>query len=425
MRNEIKSQVEEIKTAELKYLSDKSKQNKQQLEFYIDELLRDIDVNNAEENTYILSNILPITSKLSPFGLGLSNQLLESPRMKVSKSIWSILINKNLIKKSNTKPVDYEISPYNKKLEKIFKNIVLDDDLRISLTGINYEDGTATGTNANNLLHIVSKNKNEPSYNGNYYLYSDIEQTYLKLKKKYADLPNSINEYYELKGNIGQKFPDWKRVIPNGYHFYKEFDLDYLNGIVLTIYENNLTNPITNIVAFEFDTEDGKFHIGLSAELLSQLCESLIMAGENMVKFYFSSSSKAVVVLNRNLKFPSSNYEDFFMENNFGLIMPVLINLDKDNIQEDLMNYPFIKYNTTYDFDIRIGDSPSYNLIEGENKPNSKKEAETQAKTESKADLYHRLIEGYELALEIENDKKKIKIYNDLIEGYELALELE
>ena len=289
MRNEIKFQVEEIKTAELKYLSDKSKQNKQQLEFYIDELLRDIDVNNAEENTYILSNILPITSKLSSFGLGLSNQLLESPRMKVSKSIWSILINKNLIKKSNTKRVDYEISPYNKKLEKIFKNIVLDDDLKISLTGINYEDGTATGTNANNLLHIVTKNKNEPSYNGNYYLYSDIEQKYLKDKKKYKDVPNSINEYYELTGNIGQKFPDWKRVIPNGYHFYKEFDLDYLNGIVLTIYENNLTNPITNIVAFEFDTEDGKFHIGLSAELLSQLCESLIMAGENLVKFYFSS----------------------------------------------------------------------------------------------------------------------------------------
>ena len=113
------------------------------------------------------------------------------------------------------------------------------------------------------------------------------------------------------------------------------------------------------------------------------------------------------------------------MDNNFGLIMPVLINLDKDNIQEDLMNYPFIKYNNTYDFDIRIGDSPSYNLIEGENKPNSKKEVKTEAKTESKADLYHRLIEGYELALEIETDKKKIKMYNDLIEGYELALELE
>jgi hypothetical protein len=31
----------------------------------------------------------------------------------------------------------------------------------------------------------------------------------------------------------------------------------------------------------------------------------------------------------------------------------------------------------------------------------------------------------YELALELETDEEKIKMYNDLIEGYQLALELE
>ena len=98
--------------------------------------------------------------------------------------------------------------------------------------------------------------------------------------------------------------------------------------------------------------------------------------------------------------------------------MPVM--LDESSVKEGL-NYPLIKYNDTYDFDIRIGVSPSYNLIQGENKTNSKKET----KTESKSDTYRQLIEGYELALEIETDKKKIRMYNDLIEGYELALELE
>jgi hypothetical protein len=43
----------------------------------------------------------------------------------------------------------------------------------------------------------------------------------------------------------------------------------------------------------------------------------------------------------------------------------------------------------------------------------------------SKAELYNQLIEGYELALELETDEEKIKMYNDLIEGYQLALELE
>ena len=98
--------------------------------------------------------------------------------------------------------------------------------------------------------------------------------------------------------------------------------------------------------------------------------------------------------------------------------MPVY--LDAGSVNESY-NQPIIKYNDTYDFDIRVGISPSYNLIQGENKTNAVKET----KTESKSDLYRQLIEGYELALEMETDKKKIKMYNDLIEGYELALELE
>jgi Mg2+ and Co2+ transporter CorA len=43
----------------------------------------------------------------------------------------------------------------------------------------------------------------------------------------------------------------------------------------------------------------------------------------------------------------------------------------------------------------------------------------------SKSEMYNQLIEGYELALEIEMDEAKIKLYQDLIEGYQLALELE
>jgi hypothetical protein len=43
----------------------------------------------------------------------------------------------------------------------------------------------------------------------------------------------------------------------------------------------------------------------------------------------------------------------------------------------------------------------------------------------SKSNMYQGLIEGYELSLEIENNKQKIKMYRDLIEGYQLALELE
>jgi hypothetical protein len=142
------------------------------------------------------------------------------------------------------------------------------------------------------------------------------------------------------------------------------------------------------------------------------------MAGERMVNFYFIDPRRGIVIMNQQIKFPKIAKEDFYMKNNFGLAMPVM--LDESSVKEGV-NYPLIKYNDTYDFDIRIGISPSYNLIQGENKTNATKET----KKESKADLYRQLIEGYELALEMETNKKKIQMYNDLIEGYELALELE
>jgi hypothetical protein len=51
--------------------------------------------------------------------------------------------------------------------------------------------------------------------------------------------------------------------------------------------------------------------------------------------------------------------------------------------------------------------------------------AEIEVEQVSKAQMYQDLIEGYELALELESDQEKIQLYNDLIEGYQLAMELE
>ena len=43
----------------------------------------------------------------------------------------------------------------------------------------------------------------------------------------------------------------------------------------------------------------------------------------------------------------------------------------------------------------------------------------------TKTELYNQLIQGYEIALEVEEDEEKIKLYKELIEGYQIALELE
>jgi hypothetical protein len=376
MRNEIKSQIEAIKDSQLKYSSDKSKENKKELEYLINEVYNELVSGTAnkeeiEENTYIISNVLPIEIKSLNGSWYISSILLEIPQIELNKSIWSILINNNLIKKSTAKSVDYNISPFSIGLDKIFKKIVSQDDLNPKMQGINYEDGTATGTDAHKLLHIVADNNSQINYetNGNYWMVSDLRKVYDKF-----ETDKSFGEYYDEVGEIDQKFPKWLPIVPQDYEFYKSFDLDYLNSILLTLYKNKVTNGTTNAVAFVFDTKDGQFYIGLNAELLSDLCESMIMAGERMVNFYFSAPTRAVVIMNQQIKFPKKANEDFYMKNNFGLIMPVM--LDESSVNESY-NQPIIKYNDTYDFDIRIGASPSYNLIQGGNKTNAVKENKT------------------------------------------------
>jgi hypothetical protein len=422
MRNEIKSLIEKIKDAELKYNSNKSKENKKELESRMNDAYRELVRGSAnkeeiEENTYIISNLLPIELRAFNGSWYLSSLLLEIPQVELNKSVWGMLVKNNLLKKSNAKPIYYTISPYCEGIDKIYQKIVPNPDVisQERLQGVNFQDNTATGTDAYKLLHLVAENNKQKTFNkdGNYFLYSNIKKTYDKLKPK-----ETLKSFYEKRGEIEEKFPNWLAITPHDYEFYKSFDLDYLNSVLLTLNKNKLVNTETRSIAFEFDTKDGVFHIGLNAELLSELCESMIMAGQRIVNFYFSSPFRAVVIINDKIKFPKKADEDFYMKNTFGLIMPV--QLDESSVNEGA-NFPKIKYNDTYDFDIRIGISPSYNLIQGEGKTNSKKET----KTESKADLYRELIEGYELALEIETDKKKIKMYNDLIEGYELALELE
>jgi len=417
MRNEIKSLVEKIKDLELQYKSDKSLATKKQLQFLIDEVLREVDKENAEENTYIIQNILPIYTNIFG-GYQMSSMILEE-QAKVSKSIWSILLKNNLVKKSNAKALDYKINPKDKDLEKIFKNIVGTDDLRPLMTGLSFEGNFVTGTDAHKLFHLEGERVGDFK-DGTYKLISKVEKNY---SKSALDATFTFDEYYKKFSELDGKYPNYIYVIPKSYIHKKTIDLHYLNDVLKTILKNKLTNPVTNNVVFEFDTEGGVFRIGFNAEFLSDSCESLIMAGENLVDFYFSSPSRAIVILSKDKEFPIEyNADTFFRNNTFCLIMPIMISDSyRTEFQEvELNGFPLIKYNDVYDFDIKIGNSPSYNLIQGENKTNTKKET----KTESKQDLYKQLIEGYELALEMETNKEKIKMYQDLIEGYKLLLDL-
>jgi hypothetical protein len=314
MREEIKKLVENIKDSELKYDLNKGKEYKKELEFLIDELFREIENDNSEENTYILSNVFPIITKQFSRGFGIAEMLYERKKIELNKSVWSILIEKNLLRSYSVKSLNYEINPKNENLQKIFKNIVSDDDNRPILEGIDFQNNTATGTDAHKLLHIVGK-KVGKFKNGTYKLYSDIVKEY---SKGILQGTLSFEQYYEKNSLIDGKYPMWIKVIPHDYYFFKTFDLMFLNNIVNNILKNKLVNPITKSIAFEFENKNEKFNIGVNAEFLSQICECMLMSGHSSVNFFFSSSpSKGIFIMDEKLKFPKK-HEDKFFEENYG-----------------------------------------------------------------------------------------------------------
>jgi len=114
---------------------------------------------------------------------------------------------------------------------------------------------------------------------------------------------------------------------------------------------------------------------------------------------------------------------DIFEEDGEYIVYTALENADGDIVSDD---EDTMSEQAVIDFYIKNNDKISEEFYDDE----VQDEEEiipviTEIQETSKLQMYNDLIEGYELALELESDEEKIQLYNDLIEGYQLAMELE
>lgn len=114
---------------------------------------------------------------------------------------------------------------------------------------------------------------------------------------------------------------------------------------------------------------------------------------------------------------------DIFEEDGEYIVYTALENADGDIVSDD---EDTMSEQAVIDFYIKNNDKISEEFYDDEVQDEEEIiPSTTEIQEISKLQMYNDLIEGYELALELESDEEKIQMYNDLIEGYQLAMELE
>jgi DNA repair protein RadC len=257
---------------------------------------------------------------------GSAKDLLSSRAGKVAKKEKSL----NL-KAYNVPSVPYAINPLNEGLDEIFQDIIGKDEVRERINGVNFVENTATGTDAQKLLHLVGKREGKFK-DGNYYLFSTMENEWSK--NKFLSKEMSVAEYYKQRSLIEERFPNWIPIVYDSFDYKQEFNLPTLYDVVNSLVVSKLLNKENNAIIIELNTKDGAYQIGFNAKIFLSVIKSLMMAGITDATGYFRLPYNGVTILDSSLKFPNKNKRDeFFTENSFGLVMPIMLP-DEETLEE-------------------------------------------------------------------------------------------
>jgi hypothetical protein len=207
---------------------------------------------------------------------------------------WSKVpsIFKNITK---TKKVPFINNPIDKGLETIIQPYLYkdDDNVRPSLTGVNFDENGITATNA--LILITLPYPNE-KYNGVY----DIN----KVKKTNPSQPLLINEAYAK----------YENVIPKKEDAGTSYLVDIYKLLQYTKTAVNYTNQTTFQVVFRYGDDN---QIGLNAKYLITTLTTLLKLGHKEVYAFISYPSRGVIFT------PNKNYE--LGSDEILLTMPTLV----------------------------------------------------------------------------------------------------
>jgi hypothetical protein len=280
---------------------------------------------------------------------------------------------------------------------------------------------------------VYNANKWKGAYRG----FGRVKENLKILGIEFEEIPQAIDLINEEKERIKQELANINQQFPvklQEYTLAKEERLVIQPTIEQRVGEFAEYNYILNEVVPTFDMDRAKvvevpfekLEIKPNVELIEKQIEEAVIEEEKPIVAQVDTTNlidnlQNGLLVRFNLgseKRGESLVVDIFYEDGDYIQYSVIENKKGDILSEsetEISEDEVIQYYTE-NFD---------KIIEQFYDDEEETEEENIEVSVSKSEMYNQLIEGYELALEIEMDEAKIKLYQDLIEGYQLALELE
>ena len=200
-----------------------------------------------------------------------------------------------------TRPITFNLNPYDKNLNTIVKNFLSKDNLRPIFSNIYFDKNGLVCTDAHKLLHIHYKHSD----------FSGIYATPTSLKAYGYNKDVTVEE--ATKEIKDQKYANWEAVIPKESTFVYEVDTmklyQYLQVAI------NYANPASNAVIFKFDKNK---QIGFNGKFTIQCLEAM-MKMQNCPKLYLhlTEASRSMLISYEKSITPTGN--------TYCLSMPILV----------------------------------------------------------------------------------------------------
>lgn len=333
---------------------------------------------------------------------------------KLNNNLWDVLKKHGNIDRKYPMPIDFSLNPTDSGFIKIYKNIVSDDSLRPAMTCVEIIGNTVTGTNAHIMLHLKFEKK--ANFEDGLYVIS---------KQGEKATGESIGSKYQ------NKYPNWKAVVPKECVYSQVLNLPFAYNVINNFYKNGLLHPELNNFDIVFNTDNQKTSVSLNARLLLDLFQSMMYAGMKDVKFCFESKSRAIIIVEPSVEWSAYSSDSVLSENNFGLIMPVMLNWSKVEVLTIDFKSPFevevqpyaLEPFTLNKSDVFFPNDKSISIPkEIKSKEETKKE---DGENISESKFLKEKIEAFEDMLSLTDDDNEVKFLKEKIEAFNDMLELQ
>jgi hypothetical protein len=279
----------------------------------------------------------------------------------------------------------------------------------------------------------INANKWKGAYRG----FGKIKENLQILGIEFDDIPQAIDIINEEKERIKQELENVKQQLPiklQEFTLAKEERMIVQPTIEQRVNEFSSLNYILQETVPTFAIDKAKtveipmekLPIKPSKKEIEQKIEEAVIEDEIVDEVVDTTGlidnlkNGLVVKFNFGKEKKLNKVKDLFYDNGEYVLYSALEKSNKDVVED---SEEIINESEVIDFYITHNDKISEEFYDDGTAQEEIISAETEST--SKAQMYNDLIEGYELALELESDEEKIKMYNALIEGYQLALELE